>query len=251
MRRTEEGARIVGVGRQPGLPTRSGLAPRILDAMKSLVILISGRGSNMEAIVRAARAERWPVVLAGVVSNRPDAAGLVFARAQGLPTAVVDHRAFGSTPAGREAFDAALAEAIERLAPADAAEPTRPLVALAGFMRILGSAFVARFAGRLFNIHPSLLPAFPGLHTHQRALDAGCQLAGATVHLVTPSLDHGPIAAQAAVPVWPHDMDSSLAARVLSREHMMYPRVLRWLVHDRLVLRDGRFVQLDGESMRF
>jgi phosphoribosylglycinamide formyltransferase 1 len=229
---------------------------RILVGMKSLVILISGRGSNMEAIVRAAMAERWPVRLAGVVSNRPQAAGLAFARAQGLATAVVDHRDFGPSPEGRIRFDAALADAIDALsaasggAPGSAPQPP-DLVALAGFMRVLGPDFVQRYAERLLNIHPSLLPAFPGLHTHERALAAGCRFAGATVHLVTPELDHGPIAAQAVVPVQADDTPESLAARVLSREHMMYPRVLRWWIEDRLVLREGRFVQLDGEPMRF
>jgi phosphoribosylglycinamide formyltransferase 1 len=215
--------------------------------MKSLVILISGRGSNMEAIVRAARAEQWPVRLAGVVSNRPDAAGLAYAAREGLPTAVVDHRGFAGTADPRAAFDEALAAVIERLA-----DGPPSLVALAGFMRVLGAAFVRRHEGRLFNIHPSLLPAFAGLKTHERALQAGCLWAGATVHGVTADLDHGPIAAQAAVPVEAADTPETLAARVLEREHLMYPRVLRWLVHERLVLQpDGRFQQLDGESMRF
>jgi phosphoribosylglycinamide formyltransferase 1 len=215
--------------------------------MKTLVILISGRGSNMEAIVRTARAEAWPVRLAGVVSNRPQAAGLAFAAAAGMPTAVVDHRGFGHHADPRAAFDAALADAIESLA---GGPPS--LVALAGFMRVLGTPFVERHAGRLFNIHPSLLPAFPGLKTHERAVAAGCQWAGATVHGVTPALDHGPIAAQAAVPIEPGDAADTVAERVLAREHVMYPRVLRWLVHERLQLQaDGRYVQLDGESMRF
>ena len=211
--------------------------------MKSIVVLISGRGTNLEAIVGAARREAWPVRLAGVVSNRPQARGLEWARAHGLPTAVVDHTAFAS----REAFDAALVESIDALA-----GPGGPdLLVLAGFMRVLGEAFVQRHSGRMFNIHPSLLPAFPGLHTHARALQAGCRYAGATVHLVTPELDHGPIAAQAVVAIHPDDDESRLAERVLARECVMYPRVLRWLAQDRLVLRDGRFVQLDGEPLSF
>ena len=165
--------------------------------MKSIVILISGTGSNMAAIVRAAQAQRWAERLnarvAAVISNRPGAKGLDFAREQGIAAAVVDHKAFD----GREAFDTALAAEIDRHDPA--------LVVLAGFMRILTPGFVAHYAGRLLNIHPSLLPAFAGLHTHQRALQAGCKLAGATVHRVTAELDHGEILAQAAVPVLPHD----------------------------------------------
>ena len=186
--------------------------------MRNIVILISGGGSNMRAIVRAAQQEHWQdrfgARVAMVLSNQPEAAGLAFAREQGIDTMVVDHRAY----AGRPAFDEALCAAIDRHQPA--------LVALAGFMRILTPAAVARFEGRLLNIHPSLLPAFPGLHTHQRALDAGCQIAGATVHQVTAELDQGPILAQAAVPVLPGDSASSLAARVLSQEHIIYPRAI-------------------------
>lgn len=197
----------------------------------------------MEAIVQTARREAWPVRLAGVVGHRPGAPGLAWAEAQGLPTRLVDHQAHAS----REAFDAALAATLDELA-----GPTGPdLVALAGFMRVLGRPFVERYAGRMVNIHPSLLPAFPGLHTHRRALEAGCRYAGATVHLVTPELDHGPIAAQACVPVVPGDDAASLAARVLEREHAMYPRVLDWLLRGRLVLRDGRFEHLDGEPTAF
>ncbi|HTJ03905.1 MAG TPA: phosphoribosylglycinamide formyltransferase, partial [Caldimonas sp.] len=157
--------------------------------MKNIVVLVSGRGSNMEAIVRACERERWDARIAAVVSNRADAAGLAFARERGIAAAVVDHRAF----AARDAFDGALADAIERHRP--------DVVALAGFMRILGVDFVRRFDGRLVNIHPSLLPAFPGLHTHRRAIEAGCKASGATVHFVTADLDHGPIVAQAVVPV--------------------------------------------------
>jgi len=186
--------------------------------MKNIVILISGTGSNMAAIVRAARQQRWAERLdarvAAVISNRPGAPGLQVAAQAGIATAVVDHKNF----AGREPFDAALMQAIDAHAPA--------LVALAGFMRILTPGFVAHYAGRLLNIHPSLLPAFPGLHTHQRALDEGCKLAGATVHRVTAELDHGAILAQAAVPVLPGDSAETLAARVLTQEHLIYPRAV-------------------------
>jgi phosphoribosylglycinamide formyltransferase-1 len=190
--------------------------------MKNIVILISGGGSNMAAIVRAADGERWAERLgarvAAVISNQPDAGGLAIARERGLATAVVPHKDFAS----REAFDAALARAIDVHSPA--------LVALAGFMRILTPGFVAHYRGRLINIHPSLLPAFPGLHTHRRAIEAGCRVAGVTVHEVTAELDHGPILAQAAVPVLPDDTPETLAARVLAQEHRIYPRaVADWL----------------------
>ncbi|HRW71471.1 MAG: phosphoribosylglycinamide formyltransferase [Burkholderiaceae bacterium] len=190
--------------------------------MKQIVILISGTGSNMAAILQAAEHERWGERLgarvAAVVSNRPGAEGLKQAAKAGVATAVVDHKAFD----GREAFDAALMQAIDAHAPA--------LVVLAGFMRILTPGFVAHYAGRLVNIHPSLLPAFPGLNTHQRALDEGCKLAGATVHRVTTELDHGAILAQAAVPVLPGDTADTLAARVLSQEHLIYPRAIAGLL---------------------
>ena len=202
--------------------------------MKQIVILLSGRGSNMEAIVRACASERWDARIAAVISNRADAAGLTFAQERGIATAVVDHRAFAS----RVDFDAALAAAIEGHAP-DA-------VALAGFMRILGAGFVQRFDGRLVNIHPSLLPAFTGLHTHRRALEAGCKVAGASVHFVTADLDHGPIVAQAIVPVLRDDDESTLAARVLAQEHRLYPLALRWLVEGRLEVRDGVVRHRDG-----
>ena len=186
--------------------------------MKNIVILISGSGSNMAAIVRRAQDERWDERLgarvAVVISNKADAKGLVFAQAQGIATAVLDHKAFGS----REAFDAALVQEIDRHAPA--------LVVLAGFMRILTPGFVQHYAGRLLNIHPSLLPAFPGLHTHERAIAAGCRFAGATVHQVTAELDHGPILAQAVVPVLPDDTPETLAARVLTQEHRIYPQAV-------------------------
>ncbi len=189
--------------------------------MHSIVILISGSGSNMQAIVRTARQEQWSrhnAHIHAVISNKADATGLAWAREQGLATQVVDHTSFAS----REAFDAALQAAI------DAHQPT--LVVLAGFMRILGADFVRHFAGRLLNIHPSLLPAFTGLHTHQRALDAGCRFAGATVHRVTPVLDAGEILAQAVVPVLTSDNAITLAARVLSQEHLIYSAAIRQLI---------------------
>lgn len=183
--------------------------------MKNIVILISGSGSNMAAIVRAAQQGNWRKTLdaqiAAVVSNRPLAAGLVFAKEQGVATDVVDHTQFAS----REAFDTALMAVVDRHQPA--------LVVLAGFMRILTPAFVSSYSGRLINIHPSLLPAFAGLNTHQRAIDAGCRVAGATVHHVTAELDHGPILAQATVPVLAGDTAQALAARVISQEHLIYP----------------------------
>lgn len=204
--------------------------------MKNIVILISGRGSNMQALVQACAAERWNARVAAVISNRADAAGLEYARGRGITAEVVDHREF----ADRAAFDAALGDAIAQHAP--------DVVALAGFMRILTAGFVDRFAGRIVNVHPSLLPAFTGLHTHRRALEAGCKLAGATVHFVTAALDHGPIIAQAVVPVRPDDTEASLAARVLEREHVLYPRAVRWLVHDQLGLQDGVVRVTTGDS---
>lgn len=192
--------------------------------MKRIVILISGRGSNMEAIVRACAAEGWPATIAAVLSNRPEAAGLAWAAGQGIATAALDHRQY----ADRAAFDAALAAEIDRHAP--------DLVVLAGFMRILTPAFVQRYDGRLLNIHPSLLPAFAGLHTHERALQAGCKVAGSTVHFVTAELDHGPIVLQAAVPVRAGDTADTLAARVLRGEHIIYPRAVRWFVEGRVAL---------------
>jgi phosphoribosylglycinamide formyltransferase-1 len=193
--------------------------------MKNLVILISGRGSNMEAMLSA----HLPGRIAAVISNRPDAAGLVTARAAGVNAECVDHRQFPSRPA----FDAALMAAIDRHEP--------DLVILAGFMRVLGDDFVSHYVGRLMNIHPSLLPAFPGLDTHRRALAAGCRVAGATVHFVTPHLDDGPIVIQAAVPVLPGDDEAVLAARVLEQEHRIYPQAVRWFCEDRLSIgADGR-----------
>ena len=190
--------------------------------MKNIVILISGGGSNMAAIVRAAERDRWPerfgARIATVISNKAEAGGLALAKSHGIETAVVPHKDFPS----REAFDEALAKAVDAHSPA--------LVVLAGFMRILTPGFVGRYAGRLINIHPSLLPAFPGLNTHQRAIDAGCKVAGVTVHQVTTELDHGPILDQAVVPVLPDDTAITLAGRVLAQEHQLYPRAISaWL----------------------
>jgi phosphoribosylglycinamide formyltransferase 1 len=204
--------------------------------MKNIVILISGRGSNMEAIVRACASEGWNARIAAVVSNRPDAAGLGFAKERGIATAVVDHKGYS----GRDVFDAELARVIEGFEP--------DVLVLAGFMRILSPNFVQRFAGRMVNVHPSLLPAFTGLHTHRRAIEAGCKVAGATVHFVTAELDHGPIIIQAAVPVLPGDTEATLSARVLSREHVIYPKAVRWLVEGALREEAGVVTHAGGES---
>ena len=190
--------------------------------MKKIVILISGRGSNMEALLDA----RLPCEIAAVVSNRADAAGLDFARARGIATAVLSHRDF----ADRESFDAALAQVVDGFSP--------DLVVLAGFMRILTTGFVKHYAGRLINIHPSLLPAYPGIDTHERALQDGIKIHGCTVHFVTPHLDHGPIIIQAAVPVLRDDTPQSLATRVLHEEHRIYPQAVRWLCQNQVWL-DG------------
>lgn len=199
--------------------------------MTSVVILISGRGSNMEAMLREHAAGRLPVTIAAVISNRPDAKGLETAAQAGIATRVVDHKAY----ANRESFDAALAACIDEFSP--------DLVVLAGFMRILTAGFVAHYAGRLLNIHPSLLPAFPGLHTHEQALANGVRVHGCTVHFVTPALDHGPVVIQAAVPVLDSDDADSLAARVLAEEHKIYPQAVRWFAEGRLSL-DGLNVRL-------
>ena len=194
--------------------------------MKNLVILISGGGSNMAAILRSAQRDDWAgryqARVAAVISNRPDAKGLALAQAQGVATAVVDHQGFAAHTDPRTAFDAALMAEIDQHQPA--------LVVLAGFMRILTPGFVAHYERRLVNIHPSLLPAFTGLHTHQRAIDQGCRFAGATVHRVTAELDHGEILAQAVVPVLPDDTADSLATRVLTQEHLMYPQAVAQLL---------------------
>ena len=186
-----------------------------MRAMKNIVILISGGGSNMAAIVRAAQSEQWPARIASVISNRVDAGGLGFAQANSIPTVVVPSQDFAS----RDEFDAALRAAIDEFLP--------DLVVLAGFMRILTAPFVAHYAGRMLNIHPSLLPHFPGLHTHHQVLAAGHGRHGATVHIVTAELDHGPVLGQAEVAVLPGDTEDTLAARVLQQEHILYPRVIR------------------------
>lgn len=198
--------------------------------MRGIVVAISGRGSNMRALVEAG----LPVT--AVISNRPGAAGLAFAAERGIATAVIDHTDFPS----REAFDAALSDAIDAHAPV--------LVVLAGFMRVLTSGFVERYGGRLVNIHPSLLPAFPGLRTHERAIEAGVKIHGATVHFVTSQLDHGPIIIQAAVPVLPDDDPDRLGARVLAVEHVIFPRAVRWFVEGRLAIHDGQVRVGGGES---
>jgi len=206
----------------PGLAQAARPAVRQSPPMKNIVILISGGGSNMAAIVRASQQQDWArrygARVAAVVSNKAEASGLVFAREQGIATEVLDHRPFPS----REAFDAELAQVIDRHAPS--------LIVLAGFMRILTPGFVAHYEGRMINIHPSLLPAFTGLHTHQRAIDAGCRFAGCTVHRVTAELDVGPILEQAVVPVLPGDTAQALAARVLVQEHLIYPRAVAQLM---------------------
>lgn len=191
--------------------------------MKSCVILISGRGSNMQAILRAG----VPMTIAAVLSNEPRAAGLELARAAGIPTQSIDHREFAS----RDEFDARLSRAID--------SHRAELIVLAGFMRILGGVFVHRYSGRIVNIHPSLLPSFPGLHTHRRALQAGVRIHGCTVHYVTPELDHGPIIIQAAVPVLPGDDEDRLAVRVLAEEHRIYPQALTWIAQGKVRLDDG------------
>lgn len=202
-----------------------------MRAMKSIVILISGRGSNMQAIMRAAAAEKWPARIAAVISNRPQAAGLQAAAEAGIPVVVVDHQGYPD----RAEFDAALSAAIDQFAP--------DLVLLAGFLRILTAGFVEHYRGRMLNIHPSLLPSFPGLATHRQALAAGVSEHGATVHFVTPDLDHGPIVEQAIVQVQDDDTEATLAARVLAQEHIIYPRAVRSFIEGRLRIVDGRVVQ--------
>lgn len=198
-----------------------------MRAMRTIVILISGRGSNMQAIIQAAQNEKWPVKIAAVISNRADASGLHHATEQGIPAIVVPHKDYAT----REAFDAALQSRIDEFAP--------DLVVLAGFMRVLTARFVAQYAGRMLNIHPSLLPSFIGLATHRQALAAGVKIHGATVHFVTADLDHGPIVAQATVPVLPDDTEETLAARVLEQEHLIYPQAVRSFIEGRLSLIDG------------
>lgn len=197
--------------------------------MKRIVILISGRGSNMQALIEA----DLPCRIAAVIANDAGAGGLALAASAGITTLVVDHRRH----AAREDFDHALAEAIDAFTP--------DLVVLAGFMRILTPWFVQRYAQRLINVHPSLLPAFPGVHTHRRALAEGVRVHGCTVHFVTTELDHGPIIVQAAVPVLPGDSEESLAARVLRQEHRILPLAVRWFIEGRLEVR-GQHVVLQG-----
>jgi phosphoribosylglycinamide formyltransferase-1 len=204
--------------------------------MTSIVILISGRGSNMEAIVNAAKNEAWPAKIAAVISNRPEAGGLDFARSHGIETAVLDHRAYKD----RASFDAELVKLIDSFKP--------DLVVLAGFMRILTGDFVRHYEGRLLNIHPSLLPLFPGLHTHEQALEAGVAEHGATVHFVTEALDHGPMVIQASVPVLPGDTPDTLAKRVLKQEHVIYPRAVRWFIDNRLSISDNRVLVSPPEA---
>ena len=199
-------------------------------ADKGIVILISGRGSNMEALLAA----RLPARVAAVISSNPQARGLGIARDRGITVAAVDHRAFADRPA----FDVALAAAIDRHRP--------DLVALAGFMRILTPSFIERYSGRIMNIHPSLLPAFPGLHTHRRALAAGVRIHGCTAHFVTTDLDSGPVIVQAAVPVQPGDTEEQLAARVLAQEHRIYPQAIRWFCEGRLRLGRNGSVTVDA-----
>lgn len=205
-----------------------------MRAMKTIVILISGRGSNMEAIVRAAQAEQWPARIAAVISNRADAPGLAFAEQQGIATRVVANKDFPS----RAQFDEALQACIDAFAP--------DLLVLAGFMRILTPAFVEHYAGRMLNIHPSLLPLFPGLATHEQALAAGMTEHGATVHFVTAELDHGPVVAQASVPVLPGDTPATLAQRVLQQEHLLYPRAVRSFIDGRLTVENGAVIEREG-----
>jgi phosphoribosylglycinamide formyltransferase 1 len=199
--------------------------------VKRIVVLISGRGSNFQAIAEA----NLPVEIAAVISNRPNAAGLDYARSRGIPAVALDHTAY----LDRESFDVALAAEIERHAP--------DLIVLAGYMRILTAGFIQRFEGRMLNIHPSLLPMFPGLKTHERALAEGIKIHGCSVHFVTADLDHGPIVIQAAVPVLADDTPDTLAARVLQQEHRIYPQAIRWFAEGRLLINDGH-VNLLGDQ---
>jgi phosphoribosylglycinamide formyltransferase-1 len=196
--------------------------------MHSIVSLISGRGSNFEAIYKAAQAKSWDVRFTGLIANQPEAKGLVFAKSVGIPTAVIDHRAYPS----REAFDRALMQQIDAF--------SADLVVLAGFMRILTPGLIEHYEGRMMNIHPSLLPRFPGLHTHERALEAGDRVHGATVHFVSAGVDEGPIICQSEVPVLPTDTPSELAARVLKTEHQIYPLAVEWFIQGRLQITGNR-----------
>jgi len=200
--------------------------------MKNIVILVSGRGSNMQAILEA----QLPLKVAAVISNKADAPALEFARQHGVATFTLSHRDYPE----REAFDRAMAEIIDG--------HRADLVVLAGFMRILSPWFVEHYRHRLINIHPSLLPAFPGLDTHARALAEGVKIHGCTVHFVTNQLDRGPIVVQAAVPVYPDDSEATLAARVLAQEHRIYPAALRWFVEDRLTIAENGAVRLKSQG---
>jgi len=214
------------------------ILPEISPPKRRLVILISGRGSNMQALAQACRNEGWPAEVAAVIASKPEAAGLEWASHQGIPTAALYHKDYAS----REAFDAALAAEIDRYEP--------DYVILAGFMRVLTPGFVNHYAGRLVNIHPSLLPAFPGLHTHAQALATGVRVHGCTVHFVTPVLDHGPIIAQGCVPVLAGDTPESLAERVLAVEHRAFPAAVRWLAEGRVTLTSDHRVNVLGDPDR-
>lgn len=206
--------------------------------MHSIVSLISGRGSNFEAIYKAAKAKSWDVRFTGLIANQPDAKGLDFAKSVGIPTAVINHRDYPS----REAFDGALMQQIDAFG-AD-------LVVLAGFMRILTPGFIQHYEGRMMNIHPSLLPRFPGLHTHERALEAGDRVHGATVHFVSAGVDEGPIICQSEVPVLATDTPSELAARVLKTEHQIYPLAVEWFIQGRLQIAGNR-VSVDPPELQY
>ena len=224
--------------RRAGFFSEIAILPDSSLIKRRLVILISGRGSNMQALVQACRDQGWPAEVVAVIASRPDAAGLDWARAQGIAASALHHKEYAS----REAFDAALAEEIDRHAP--------DYVILAGFMRVLTPGFVNHFAGRLVNIHPSLLPAFPGLHTHAQALATGVRVHGCTVHFVTPVLDHGPIIAQGCVPVLAGDTPDSLANRVLEVEHRAFPAAVRWLAEGRVTLTPDHRVDVQGDPER-
>lgn len=211
------------------------LVQRYNAAMKKIVILISGRGSNMQAIAHAAKEQQWPAQIVAVISNRTDAAGLEYAASLGIPTSVVVSKNFAT----RDAFDSALQLEIDRYSP--------DLVVLAGFMRILTAPFVQHYAGKMINIHPSLLPSFTGLATHKQALEAGVKVHGVTVHFVTAELDHGPIIDQAAIRVFDNDTEESLSSRLLSHEHLIYPRAVRWFVEGKLTVK-GNCVHVDVSS---
>ena len=207
--------------------------------MHSIVTLISGRGSNFEALVKIAQKENWPVCFSGVIANRPEAKGLDFARSEGIPALALDHKTYPD----RAAFDQALMQQIDLLKP--------NLVVLAGFMRILTPEFIRHYAGKLINIHPSLLPNFPGLHTHERALEAGATTHGASVHFVSEGVDEGPIICQATVPVLPGDSAAQLAARVLQMEHLIYPRAVKWFIDGRLRIEGNQVKVQPPESQWF